>query len=283
MGDSEFMLDKLQIVINNDFIEKHVPNLSKLETNLLMGFMGKLKRENDEIVTVSFSEAAAMTNGEKKNPAEVKRIANSMWNKVKGVDYRVYVKTEDLDVDLYVMLFSTMAIDNNNEEISFSINPHLKYFTNDFEKNGNFTSLKYSSILAIDDSVAKKLHILLSQYNNTGVYLVKTDELKIYLDCPKSYTTSRFIKELVNPALEKLQPYFQGLKMTVKKKGQGGRIVSHRFTFKPQKVSPEWDEGFSRKNKKSSVKEVNPTYAKQEDGDMSMEEYAHEVNKLFVK
>lgn len=274
--------EKLEVVFNNNFNKESFSALSVSEYNLLMGAIGKLRNKGIERVSIPLEECLILTDNIARSPGELASLTGRTWEKIKGVSYEV--RSSDDKSSGGVSLFSYFLYDSESEELQISINPDLAYFVNHFER-GNYTSFNHKEFRQVSTTYSKSLFKLLSQYKETGYYVVKSEELRALLGCPKSYNTGRFHKIVLDPSIKEVSNVFKDLQ--VDKIKRGNKIVRYEFKFKKIKNNKEWDEGFrnqkSAKKSERTVKEVNPTYAKQEDGDMSMEEYAHEVEKLFVK
>ena len=63
------------------------------------------------------------------------------------------------------------------------------------------------------------------------------------MDCPSSYSNKIFMRDIVNPSVEALKPYFKGLSVEVEKdaRKRGKPITGYRFTFQKEYI-PENDQ-----------------------------------------
>lgn len=258
MNSKENTNSALQVVTNNDFIKRRVPDLTSNENNLLVGLLSNAKRKETDLIEIDLNYAAELAGVDR---TYIKKLSWSMWDKVKKVDYRYESNAHSgNNIDAEVILFTMFSIDNDEDILTFGINPHLAYFVNYFER-GSYTSFPHESFKSIEDGYSKRLYMLLSQFNSTGFVHIKTDDIKEFIGCPKSYSNSDFLKIIIYPGVEEMNKYFKDLTLEKVRKGRGGKLHSLKFTFKPQKVSPEWDEGFKKqkaKEKKTGIREVNP-------------------------
>ena len=50
----------------------------------------------------------------------------------------------------------------------------------------------------------------LKRFKTTGIWIVKLEDFREYLDIPKSFKVGMIDKRVIDPALEELSPYFDG-------------------------------------------------------------------------
>lgn len=247
-------INELQVVFNNKFNEVTIKDLTEREHNLLMGFVGRIKNMGEKELTLSYDEASELCGREYIPPKELEGITMSLWGKIKNTDYSW---ENNKNSGGAMLLFSSVVYDRDKDEISLLMNPHLLYIVNDFEKNGNYTSVEFKKFLDTSDSYSKRLFRLLSQYSKTGYYKVDTNKFREIMECPTAYNVGKFNQKIVNPSIEDLKKYFPGL--TLNKITKGKKIKYYEFTFQKQTKVREWDPNKYKKGSSTSrVKEVGP-------------------------
>lgn len=119
----------------------------------------------------------------------------------------------------------------------------IKYFT-DLDIGATFYALK--SILEIKNKYAKILLPHLSQYRNTGKYVVNISEMFNYFGLGNKITQSYLVNKIIPKAMKALLPYFPQLHLTIYQRpnrikmptmlNQQGVLTNINylcFTFKP--------------------------------------------------
>lgn len=253
--ENELSVNDLTVVFRNEFNKEIISGLTAKEHDLLLAMIGKLKRRGLDEISVNFNEIRELLNDNNLDPIEITRLSDSLWDKVKTVDYKLYAFGRPSGG---VPLFAYWGISEEKQTLNVQINPALEYFVNSFEK-GNYSSLRYRDFQQTKDRYGKLLYRVLMQWKAVGKVKLDLNELEYKLDIPLSYRGKPYIinDKVLKPAIKSLVSFFDNLEVNKIKTGR--RITHYEFTFTPQENVKQWDPSLSKKNKnKPNRKNVTP-------------------------
>lgn len=222
-------LTDFKVTYKNTFNEVVIPELSNDENNLLLAVIGKLDRQDEAEVVIPFRDLPEIINPHLEGrPDEIVSLIDSLWEKVKGVDYKLYSGKRTSGG---VLLFSYLSGDKDKQVLEVKINPDLKHFVNDFEQ-GRYSSLDYRDFKQTADKYGKLLFKQLNQYKIIHKKEFKLKELEYLLDVAPAYKNSgsRFTSRVLNPAIKSIMPLMEYLECKPIRTGRA--ITSYQFNFK---------------------------------------------------
>lgn len=268
---NELTANDLVVAFRNEFNETTITGMTVTEHNLLLAIIGKMKKRGSDEIIITFNEVKSLLQLENLSPIEITRIVNSLWAKVKTVDYKIYSGDTQSGG---VALFAYLAADAKKHVVKTRINPYLEYFVNSFE-TGNYSSLTYKDFQSTKDKYGKLLYRLLIQWKSVGKVSIGIEELEYKLDIPLSYKGSakEINAKIIKPAMKSVSEFFPGLKLKTSRTGR--RITHYEFTFTPQVNVRQWDPSLSKKNKnKAKRKDVTPE-------NKSVDELQEELQRMW--
>ena len=238
--------DSELVIIHNDFNKEVIMGLTPREHDLLFLVLAKIKNKKIEEVNISFEQIRNLLNAKDLKPNELVSLSNSLWTKIKAVDYVLYAFGAPSGG---VTLFSVWGINEVTQELVVQINPHLNHFTNSF-KGGSYSSLSYHEFQETDDKYGKNLFRILSQWKRIGKVKMSLEDLEYFLDVPKSYKNKPYIfnEKVLKPAMAscmKASLSFKDLSVTKIKTGR--KITGYLFSFSPYHETVKWVSPEERK------------------------------------
>lgn len=237
--NEEMVLTGSRLVrFSNDTNKAVIQQLTAPELKLYYGLLYFLFERGLAKVDVGFDEIVEIAGIESYKPHEIEPWLDKFWSKakvttIKETTYKDNGKKKD---HTEFPFYSFFKVDYENRKLTLAVNPLAYNYVNGLTEN--YTTAKLNNIIATGSTYSARLHSLLSQYKFTGWYTVDVDELKFLMDCPKSYTTPKFNKRCLEPAVEEQKQFFPNLQVIAKVKGR--KIVKYQFTFdKIEKKTPE--------------------------------------------
>ena len=95
-AEEELILDKkdlndFRVTYKNVFNEVAIANLSENESNLLMTIVSRLDRKDEAAVVIPFKDLPEIVNSDLDGrPEKIVTLIDSLWDKIKNVDYKLY-------------------------------------------------------------------------------------------------------------------------------------------------------------------------------------------------
>ena len=221
-------VNNFKIVYKNVFNETTIPDLSVDEHNLLMMVVSRLDRKDESEVTIPFNQISEVIDSKYVgHPQRTIALIDSLWDKIKNVDYKLYAGNQSAGG---VLLFSYLSANKEKKVLEVKINPDLKYFVNDFEE-GRYSSLDYRDFKRTADKYGKLLFRLLMQWKNVGHLTITFKELAYKLDASPAYRKSgmRLNDRVLKPAIKSIRPLMKNFDYEIIKSGH--MISGYSFNF----------------------------------------------------
>ena len=271
-AEEELILDKkdlndFRVTYKNVFNEVAIANLSENESNLLMTIVSRLDRKDEAAVVIPFKDLPEIVNSDLDGrPEKIVTLIDSLWDKIKNVDYKLYAGKQAAGG---VLLFSYLSANKDKQEVEVKINPDLKYFVNDFEQ-GKYSSLDYRDFKQTADKYGKLLFRQLNQWKFVHDKEFDLDKLAYLLDTAPAYRTSgsKFTARVLKPAIKSIMPLMEYLEYTPIFTGR--KITSYKFHFKfkngpdieRKEIEAEEEENIVNKQRqiKTEIEQAKPQY-----------------------
>lgn len=222
-------VNNFRIVYKNVFNETTIPDLSVDEHNLLMMIVSRLDRKDESEVTIPFNQISEVIDSKYVgHPQKTIALIDSLWGKIKNVDYKLYAGNQAAGG---VLLFSYLSANKEKKVLEVKINPDLKYFVNDFEE-GRYSSLDYRDFKRTADKYGKLLFRLLMQWKSIGHFTISFNDLAYQLDAAPGYRESgrRLNDRVLKPAIKSIRPLMKSFDYEIIKSGHV--ISGYSFNFK---------------------------------------------------
>lgn len=225
-------------------------DFTSVDYDFLMMLCSKLRNRKTETVTLNFNEIRSLSGYKKKDRKAFIENLISMNRKLMSV-------TTDVQIDrkhLQFVLFPTFITDEEENTLSVRVNPDFSFVLNDLDTN--FTRFELQEFVSLDSKYAKTLYRLVKQFRTQGEYRVTVGEFRDLMGCPPSYTNYVFLRDIVQPAVTRLQQFFPLLKCTVLyAKQKGSPVKGYLFTFTKEKGQYTIDQGVDEIRKQIDKKE----------------------------
>lgn len=257
------------IKYENRLNELVLEKFNSMEYNVFFAIIANLQDENTEKITMTWDYIKKIANLENNHytDEQFNQKLKNMNKKLKSIGYTAII---DEHIERDFVLFPTFDRDSKKKLLTVYIHPSAAYLINEVKKY--FTMFELQEFVQIDGKYAKNLYRLLKQYRNTGVLHITIEDIRNKLDIPKSYKNMAITKEIITPAINTLEKYFDGLTFSTKRgAGRGRPMIGYEFRFVVEEVKkvrkgfetksnsfcPELKEhlpnkgtkGFARKNK----------------------------------
>lgn len=198
--------------------------------NFLMALCSRIRDKDVNSVTFSFIELRDLTNYKKSNSI------NQFVTDLKKLNEKLMKITCSLETETEIImfvLFPAFVVNKNEQTLTVSVNEKFKFILNELIKN--FTRFDFKEFITLGSKYSKSLYRLLKQYRTTGKFEITVDDLKMKMDCPKSYNNKQFMQNIISPAVNSLQTHFQNLKCEPQYARKRGRpVIGYIFTFMPE-------------------------------------------------
>lgn len=116
---------------DNDLISFLLKGLSPSELDIFLGICYKCKRQKTRTAKIAFDELRELSYFSTKDNERFQDKVLAVNKKLSSLSFEI----NDGNVYCGFSFFSMYKIDTNNEYIEITINEHLAYLLNDFEKN----------------------------------------------------------------------------------------------------------------------------------------------------
>ncbi len=237
---------------------------SAIEMNLFFSIISRMRNKGTDEVRFSFKKLKDLS--KYKSTAKTRFIQDLKKTYNKMLTLTVF--KEDKHKYIKWILFDEFEIDKDNDYISISINPKLKYILNELTTWTRFSLLQFNTLKS---SYSKTMFRLTKQYRTVGKRYIPLNQFKEQLDVPKSYNTSAIQNRVITPIVKELSLIFPGFKIKKDKKGKGHKIIGFWISWKAESRNQNdfkknsWDElqkkirnitastNFNQKDKKTMV------------------------------
>lgn len=199
------------------------------EKDLFFSICSKVKDKGINEVTISFDDLRRMSSYTSRNNNTLMKDLKSAYEKL----IKMNISFEDENRFVGFTLFHRYELNKRKKELTVEVSEGFKYMLNEWEF-GNFTTFELKEFVNLKSNYSRDLYRLLKQYKTTGWYQVRIEDFRRILDVPKSYKMSKIDYHVLNPSIEELSEYFEGLKVEKVRAKKGNRIEGLRFTFKKQ-------------------------------------------------
>lgn len=217
------------IKYENRLNELVLKNFHSMEYNVFFAIIANLQDENTEKITMTWDYIKKIANLENKHytDAQFNQKLKNMNTKLKSIGYTAII---DEHIERDFVLFPTFDRDSKKKLLTVYIHPSAAYLINEVKKY--FTMFELQEFVQIDGKYAKNLYRLLKQYRNTGVLHITIEDIRNKLDIPKTYKNMAITKEIITPAINTLEKYFDGLTFSTKRgAGRGRPMIGYEFHF----------------------------------------------------
>lgn len=262
---------------HNDLNKIRINNFSEQDLNLFMIILSKVKAKSCNEVEIRFNEFENLCN-KKLTRKELFNVIKELKNKIFNLDFTKITETQkEIEIET-IHLFSKFVIhavkdnpddgwDNttNLTRVEFVVNPLFEHLLNDLFQN--FTRFELAEFIALSGKYTKTLYRLLKQYRQTGQMQMGWSEFLYVMDIPLNYEQHNINKHILKPAIKELTKErnlfdtrrvpFKNLQYEkIKEKGfggrgQGGKVVGIKFTFKPE--TKEIETKLEEENPKNNI------------------------------
>lgn len=217
--------------------------------DFFMMLCSKMKDKGTRTLTFSFEEVKRLSGYQKKDKKAFVEKLMSMNRKLMSITTDVVIGSKYLQF----VLFTTFVTDTEEDTLTVSVNQDFQFVLNDLTKN--FTRFELEEFLSLESKYAKTLYRLVKQYKSTGEYRVDIGEFRDLMGCPPSYNNGVFLRDIVQPAVVKVQQFFPLLKCTVlHAKKRGAPVTGYLFTFTKEERQLTVDQGLEEIRKKKEQK-----------------------------
>lgn len=212
------------------------------EMNFFFAIIAKVRNQGVKELHFNTDEIKKLVNFTQKDEKRWKEAMKSTARKVTQLTY-----FEDDGKKFKVMpLFSLFEVDYEEKTVEVEVSKHFEYILNRLEVQ--FTQYELEEFTNIRSTYAKTMYRLLKQWRTVGKKEYGVNELRVFLDVPKSYTNGEVTRRVLEPIQKELANYFLNFKYKViKSNKRGNPVLGYEFTWKPE-TTGEWEEDKYKKN-----------------------------------
>ena len=227
-------MSKLAVKYNNDLNTIPLRNFSVSELNIFFTICANIKEKQTNKVVFTYDKLRDLSNYQFTG---IDRFTSDLKNTYEKL-ISVRVSLENEKELIMFNLFSHFRVDKDNQTVEIAVNEYFEYILNDLNI-GNFTRFPLIEYTGINSTYTKALYTHLKQWKSTGKWDISIQDFRELLQIPKSYRMTDIDRQIINPAIKELKPFFTGLKvfkLDVKGKlsGKGKPVKTIRFTFQQQ-------------------------------------------------
>lgn len=231
-------LKNTTIVTYHNFMNQIIfKGFQKRDYDFFMVLCSQLRDQKTNKIILTFREIKELShyNLSTNNERFISELRR-MYDRLMSISSRIEIENR---ISMFV-LFHTFDIDKDKQTLTVSVNENFLFLLNNL--NREFTELDLKNFTSLKSRYSKALYRKLRQFRFTGIYIVKIDELKQFLDVPKDYTPNKLKDKAINPAIRELKEYFPGLHVeTNNAKTRGNKILGFTFKFKKQSLKISTD------------------------------------------
>lgn len=229
--------------IHNDLIDLPLRKFNSSEIDILTTLCYKCKEKKCKEIILKLDDIKKLTHYAAKDNDRFYKDIKSTNKKLMQLDFTIQHNENHFT---QFVLFPTFEVDGNKGILRVKVNEEFTYLLNNLENS--YTSIELKESSKLKSSYAKGIYKKLRKYRNTDkpFWKVSIEDLKEYLDIPKSYSISNIDRDIIVPALKELSPYFKGLNYVkyYEKTGKGrpkvaGYIFEYRAEPKKEKIKIE--------------------------------------------
>lgn len=238
------------VIYKNSMNAVAFPRLNSREYDILYSVLYKIHNKDDSIVRISFEELAELAQW--KGELRTKKFATLVRSTNKKLlEANFMIALDDAGkVTSQQPLFYEFKTDENEKIVSVQLNPTFTELFNRLQQD--YTNLELATVNGYESKYSKRLYAQLRQYRKTGWWQVEVEELRRLLDVPKSYPTGSLMRDIINPAIDEIEPAFGILVVEpiyeVRNHTRGRKpIKSFRFEFTPEKRVEKSEKKESRR------------------------------------
>lgn len=206
---------------HNDMNDISFGLFSAREMDLFMTICSVMKEKGIDSVNFDFMELKRISGITTTDNQEFEKILNETYDNLLKVHIRIGNDRRYTRFNL----FSDYTVDNDETNISISINEKFSYILNDL--TSNFTMFELKELVGLRSKYSKACYRKLKQYKDTGYWIVKIDDFKRLLDIPTSYRFGNIDQKVLNPIMEELPEYFPNLRIDKIKSRKKGTPITH--------------------------------------------------------
>lgn len=239
--------------IHQDFVDLPLKKFNASEIDILMAICYKCQDKECNEVTLNLDDIKKLADYKAKDEKQFLKSVDKTNEKLLSLNFKIGNER----VFSRFVLFPQFDVNADKGTLKVKVNEPFAYILNDLNF---YTSLELQESSSLKSGYSKQIYKKLKRFKTTGIWIVKIDDFKEYLDIPKSYRVTNIDQFVINPTLEELSPYFEGLKVTKQyKKSSSGKgrpsVVGYEFTFKQQlqKEKPALSDNFKRTGRICSV------------------------------
>lgn len=225
---------KNEIRYNNKVNHLVFAGFSERDYNVFFAICSKLQGCGTQRIQFTYKEIAALI-GYKNPHMPVAKFSEDVLHRVNQklmkMDYTV-VDSEYRKHDF--VFFPEFIRDDEAQTLTVHISPHAVYLFNQLNE-GNWTCIELQQFVSIRSRYAKILYRCFRQFRSTGRYVVRVEDFRELLGIPDAYENKTVLRDIINPAIKALQPFFANLSCTpVKSRKQGSPVSGYIFTFRKE-------------------------------------------------
>lgn len=232
------------VIYKNSMNAVAFPRLNAREYDILYSVLYKIHNKNDDVVKIDFEELAELSQwqGELRTK-KFATIIRSTNKKLLEANFMIALDDE-AKVTSQQPLFYEFKTDENEKVVSVQLNPTFVELFNALQQD--YTNLELATVTSFESKYSKRLYAQLRQFRRTGWWQVSVEELRRLLDVPKSYPTGSLMRDVINPAIEEIEPAFGVLVVEpiyeVRNHTRGRKpIKAFRFDFSREEALPQVD------------------------------------------
>lgn len=231
---------------HNDLIDLPLRNFNASEIDILLALCHTVQDKQTNEVVLNFSDIKKLSHYQNKNSKQFLADLKSTNAKLMALNFTI---GDEQNFTQFV-LFPTFEVSSIKGTLTVRVNEQFTYLLNDL--TGNYTALELKESNSLNSSYAKQIYKKLREFRllEKPLWKVPVDDFRTYLDIPKGFNIGKIKERVINPSIERLKPFFEGLKVEPyyeKNTGKKGRpkVAGYEFTFKSQKkIKPveDYDE-----------------------------------------
>lgn len=219
------------LVVHNDLIDLEMKGFSASEIDMLNAIC-YFCQEKGESVTLKLSDIRKLADYKSVDTNRFYRDLEKTVDKLSTLKIRMGTDREYVKF----VLFPKFKVSESSGTVDIEVSKDFRYMLNEF--NNNYSMLEMMQSAALTSKYAKNIYKKLRKFRSTGKWIVSIEDFRSYLDIPKGFAVGKIDQRIINPSVEELKPYFDGLSCT-KQYESGGRgrprVKGYEFTFKSVK------------------------------------------------
>ncbi len=221
-----------EVKYKNIMNELKLGKFKGIELDFLMALCHQFRDKGSSKIEFTFAELRQLTNFTKLSNREIYDIIDGIGEKIVGM--KLEVKTEKGKKRF--VLFIDYEIADDCSTYALGVHPDFSYVLNDI--SSEFTTLDLETFVNLKSKHSKNLYRLLRQFDSSrseeNWRRFTIEDFKERLGLPESYTPRRIKHDIIDPAIDEIRPYFEGLTCDVTKaRRKGAPVTGYEFRWKP--------------------------------------------------